>query len=155
MAFTDKEFTYGEVTFRVDKLLPQEAKAVFMAHVRPLLEGALSAESGGDGGGLAMMLGIVAKAPQTHYDAVMRALYQHVYYTRSDDREQLPPGKLAGDEERAFVGLDMAHILLLDARAFAVNFHESWAVLQSEFPSLSQIIQSLPQETLTPSSTTP
>ena len=31
MAFTDKEFTYGDVTFRVDKLLPQEAKAVFMA----------------------------------------------------------------------------------------------------------------------------
>ena len=78
MAFTDKEFTYGDVTFRVDKLLPQEAKAVFMAHVRPLLEGALAAESGGGGDGLAMILGIVAKAPQTHYDAVMRALYQHI-----------------------------------------------------------------------------
>ena len=155
MAFTDKEFTYGEVTFQVNKLLPQEAKAVFMAHVRPLLEGALAAESGGGGDGLAMILGIVAKAPQTHYDAVMRALYQHVYYVRSDDREQLPPQRLAGDEERAFVGLDMAHLLLVDARAFAVNFHESWDVLQSQFPSLNRIIQSLPQETLTPSSTTP
>ena len=50
----------------------------------------------------------------------------------------------------------MAHILLLDARAFAVNFYESWAVLQSEFPSLSQIIQSITvQETLTPSSINP
>ena len=153
MAFTDKEFTYGEVTFRVDKLLPQEAKAVFIDHVRPLMEGALNVQTGGDT--LALIMGVIAKAPATHYYAVMRALYQHVYYVRADDREQLPPGKLAGDEERAFVGLDMAHILLLDARAFAVNFHESWAVLQSEFPSLSQIIQSLPQETLTPSFTTP
>ena len=118
MAFTDKEFTYGDVTFRVDKLLPQEAKAVFMAHVRPLLEGALSVESGG-GDGLAMILGIVAKAPQTHYDAVMRALYQHVYYTSPD---QVQPQRLAGDEERAFANLDMAHLLLVDARAFAVNF---------------------------------
>lgn len=144
MAFTDKEFTYGDTTFRVDKLLPQEAKAVFMAHVRPLLEGALAAESGGGGDGLAMILGIVAKAPQTHYDAVMRALYQHINYTSPN---QVQPQRLAGDEERAFDGLDMAHILLLDARAFAVNFHESWAVLQSELPFLSQIIQSLPQET--------
>ena len=151
MAFTDKEFTYGDVTFRVDKLLPQEAKAVFMAHVRPLLEGALSVESGG-GDGLAMILGIVAKAPQTHYDAVMRALYQHVYYTSPD---QVQPQRLAGDEERAFANLDMAHLLLVDARAFAVNFHESWDVLQSQFPSLNRIIQSLPQETLTPSSTIP
>ena len=146
MAFTDKEFTYGDTTFRVDKLLPQEAKAVFMAHVRPLLEGALAAESGGGGDGLAMILGIVAKAPQTHYDAVMRALYQHISYTSPD---QVQPQRLAGDEERAFANLNMAHILLLDARAFAVNFHESWAVLQSEFPSLSQIIQQLPSETST------
>ena len=76
-------------------------------------------------------------------------------YVRADDREQLPPQRLAGDEERAFVGLDMAHLLLVDARAFAVNFHESWDVLQSQFPSLSRIIQSLPQETSTPSFTTP
>ena len=151
MAFTDKEFTYGDVTFRVDKLLPQEAKAVFMAHVRPLLEGALSVESGG-GDGLAMILGIVAKAPQTHYDAVMRALYQHISYTSPD---QVQPQRLAGDEERAFANLDMAHLLLVDARAFAVNFYGSWDVLQSQFPSLNRIIQSLPQETLTPSSTTP
>ena len=99
-----------------------------------------------------MILGIVAKAPQTHYDAVMRALYQHVYYTSPD---QVQPQRLAGDEERAFANLDMAHLLLVDARAFAVNFHESWDVLQSQFPSLNRIIQSLPQETLTPSSTTP
>ena len=81
MAFTDKEFTYGDVTFRVDKLLPQEAKAVFMAHVRPLLEGALSVESGG-GDGLAMILGIVAKAPQSalrrRYAGVVPARLLHV-----------------------------------------------------------------------------
>ena len=47
MAFTDKEFTYGDVTFRVDKLLPQEAKVVFIDHVRPLMEGALSVQTGG------------------------------------------------------------------------------------------------------------
>ena len=150
MAFTDKEFTYGDVTFRVDKLLPQEAKVVFIDHVRPLMEGALNVQTGGDT--LALIMGVIAKAPAFHYYAVMKALYQHISYTSPD---QVQPQRLAGDEERAFANLDMAHLLLVDARAFAVNFHESWDVLQSQFPSLGQIIQSLPQETLTPSSTTP
>ena len=36
MALDDREVTYEGVTFQFGKLLPQEAKRVFMGHVRPL-----------------------------------------------------------------------------------------------------------------------
>ena len=44
MADEDRVLTYGDVTFEIGKLLPMEAYDVFMRHVRPLLEGAASAE---------------------------------------------------------------------------------------------------------------
>ena len=45
MAFDDRDVTYGDVTFRIGKLMSIEAKQVFMTHVRPLLEGALSVQA--------------------------------------------------------------------------------------------------------------
>lgn len=150
MPLDDREVTYGNSTFQIGKLLPQEAKQVFMTHVRPMLEGAASSE-GGDGG-IGMILGLVAKAPQAHYDAAMRALYTQITYTTP---QQPQPMKLLGDEALAFMDLDMAHILLVDVRAFAVNFSGSWAVIQSEFPSLTAAFDRLTQATSTLSSTTP
>ena len=140
MAFDDREVSYGDVTFRINKLLPVEAKDVFMRHIRPLLEGAASAS--GDGGGISMILGIIAKAPQEHYDAVMRALYKLITFSSPATPQ---PMVLADNAELAFKDLEMAHILLLEARAFAVNFRGSWDVLQSELPLLSQGIASLGQ----------
>ena len=121
-----------------------------MTHVRPLLEGALSVQA--DGGGMAMLLGIIAKAPQHHYDALVKALYTQITFTSPG---QTTPTVLATDEALAFKDLDMAHILLLDVRAVYVNFLGSWDVLRSEWPRLNQISAQLSQETSTPSSTTP
>ena len=151
MALDDREVTFGETTFSIGKMLPVESKKVFMEHVRPMLEGALGAQVSEGGGGIEMALGIVARAPQAHYDALMRQLYQRITFTSAAGATPRP---LANNEEMAFDGLDMAHILMLDVRAFMVNFRESWDVIASQFPSLSQLTAQLNPQTLTPSSTT-
>ena len=136
MAFEDREVSYGDVTFRIGKLLPMEAKEVFMRHVRPLLEGALSANA--DAGFWGMVLGVLSKAPQEHYDATMRALYQQIMFTSPATPQ---PMVLASNAELAFKDLEAAHILLLEARAFYVNFRGSLDVLRSELPFLAQLFQ--------------
>ena len=140
---------YGDVTFQIGKLLPMEAKRVFMNHVRPLLRGALSADVKDDAGMWQLILAAFTDAPQEHYDAVQRALYGRVRYSRPGDTA---PTLLLGDEENAFKDLDMVHALLLDARAFMVNFGESWRVAISEFPSLVPALQSSGLQMSTPSS---
>ena len=149
---TATEVTFGDVTFRIGKLLPLEAKRVFMGHVRPLLRGALNAEVGEEkttdpetGEGVnanqwKILLAAFTDAPQTHYDAISQALYQRIQFRRAGDDKFRP---LGSDEEYAFQGLDMAHLLMLDARAFAVNFFGSFGVLLSEFQSLAPTLQSL------------
>ena len=38
----DRTITWGEAQFTINKMLPMEAKSVFMAHVRPLCQGILA-----------------------------------------------------------------------------------------------------------------
>ena len=150
MALDDREITYEGVTFSIGKLLPMESKKFFMEHVRPMLEGAMSASA--DRGLTGMILGVLSKAPQQHYDALVAVLYPQITYRTADMPNPMP---LARDEANAFKDLDMAHILMLDVRAFAVNFRGSWDVLQSEFPQLRLLIQASTPETSIPSSITP
>ena len=154
MALDDREVTYEGVTFQFGKLLPQEAKRVFMGHVRPLLGGALSAPA--DSGLSGMIMGAIVNAPQEHYDAIMDALYPMVTYRKADMPQPMPlkNGRI-DDTANAFDGMDMAHMLMIDAQAFAVNFLGSWRVLQSEFPQLALLIQASTPEISTPSFTTP
>ena len=132
-----REVRFGNVTFRIGKMLPLEAKRVFMHHVRPLLRGALNAESNGTGK-WQILLAAFTDAPQEHYDAIVTALYGHITYTAPG---VTTPTMLLGDEENAFKDLDMAHSLMLDGRAFYINFFESWDVVLSEFPSLKPALQ--------------
>ena len=148
MALDDREITYGDVTFKIGKLLPKEAKQVFMRHVRPLMEGALAAS--GDGNLLQMALAVIAKAPQDHYDALMDTLYRHITFSSPSSPTLMV---LHGNDEMAFKDLEAAHILLLEARVFAVNFRGSLDVLRSEFPQLDLLFQPSDPEISTPSST--
>ena len=137
-----REVRFGETTFRIGKLLPIEAKRVFMRHVRPLLRGALSAEvpENGDGSvGWQVLLAAFTDAPNEHYEAIVHSLYQNITYTGPS---VTAPTCLLGDEENAFRDLDMAHALILEGRAFYVNFFASWTVILSEFPSLNRVFQS-------------
>ena len=147
-ALDAREVVFGDVTFQIGKLMPMEAKRVFLKDVRPLLRGALNAEVGdapsnGDGGGgggqWKILLAAFTDAPQNHYDAIQRSLYAHITYTTPGKEPQL----LLKDEENAFKDLDMAHSLMLDCRAFYVNFFSSWSVILSEFPPLNRALQSL------------
>lgn len=144
---TDSEFTLGGVSFKINKMLPIEAKRVFMGHVRPLLRGALSADadvefsqeidqqiedSGQSSRQWKLALAAFTDAPQEHYDAIVRAMYGHIVYTKPGGS----PTPLFGDEENCFnatEGFEAAHIVMLDIRAFCVNFTGSLGVVLSEF----------------------
>ena len=130
---TSQDVQFGDVTFHIGKLLPMEAKRLFMGHVRPLLRGALSAEIKDDADQWQIALAAFTDAPQEHYDAIQRALYAHITYRRPSDTTPL---RLLGDEENAFKDLDMAHSISLDVRAFAVNFIGSFSVAMSELHHL-------------------
>ena len=148
-----REVTFGAVTFHIGKMLPMESKRVFMGHVRPLLGGALKADTGMEGAKgpekskgdeWKLLLAAFTEAPQEHYDAIVRALYGQITYTSPDVKQQT---RLLGDEENAFKDLDMAHSVMLDARSFYVNFFPSFGVVMSEFPFLARAFQSLAHPT--------
>ena len=99
-----------------------------------------------------MLLGIIAKAPQHHYDALVKALYTQItFHLTGADHAHRASHRRGFSIQR----LGYGHILLLDVRAVYVNFRGSWDVLRSELPRLDQISAQLSQETSTPSSTTP
>ena len=135
----DATYHAVDATFTIRRLLPMEQKRVFMRHVRPLLRGVLSAETGA---GWQVLVAAITDAPLEHYEALTGELYRHITYERAGQR-----GVLAGNEEFAFLELDMGHILRLDAQAFLVNFSESWRVVRLEFAPLLRDIQSLGLET--------
>ena len=134
---TNREVVFGDVTFRIRKLLPMESKQVFIRHVRPLLKGALDVEITDirdTNESWKVMIAAFTGAPEEHYTALQNALYDQITYKRGKEAEL----RLRGNEEDAFRDLDMVHSISLDARAFAVNFFDSWGVAQSEFLSLAQ-----------------
>ena len=145
------EITFGATTFRIGKLLPREAKNVFMAHVRPLLRGALSANVSGEEDKWQLILAAFTDAPQEHYDAIVAALYSRITYKHATDPQY---SLLADDDENAFKSLTAAHMLILEGRAFYVNFHESFSVVLSEWRVLQQHFPSLRGRTQTTSSGT-
>ena len=65
---------------------------------------------------------------------------------------QEAPSMLLGDHENAFRDLEGAHMVLLNARAFTVNFIGWWDVVLSEFPALGLVTRQLAQSTSNPSS---
>ena len=144
----DRTVTFGGSTFTINKMMPRDAKRVFLGHVRPLLSGLAKGELTKDSHDLQFLAALIANAPTEHIDGVTNAMYQRIFYARDGG----DPRRLAGDEDSAFQDMDMAHILMLDWRAFLVNFRGSWDVLQSEFPQVGQVLQSFAQEQSTPSS---
>ena len=114
----DRTITWGDATFEIRKLLPTEAKPLFIRHVRPLLRGALSAEAGsgpppnanGNGnvaeaelGGYIgstetwrVLLAAFTDAPAEHYEAISKAMARSIVVSRGGVKKPL-----AGNEEWA------------------------------------------------------
>ena len=148
----DRTVTWGETTFEIRKLLPTETKPLFIRHVRPLLRGALSAEAPASGAPTEdwrAMLAAFTDAPSEHYEVISAAMARSIIVSRGDEKRPL-----AGNVEWAFQGLEGAHMVLLDVRAFTVNFRGWLDVAISEFPQLVQAFASLIPPTETPSSGT-
>ena len=145
----DRTITWGDTTFEIRKLLPTEAKPLFIHHVRPLLRGALSAEAGptGESEPWRIMLAAFTDAPAEHYDAISKAMARSIVVSRGGVNKPL-----AGNEEWAFDGLEGIHAIILDTRAFCVNFKPWLSVAISELPQLAQAFESFSPPTRTPSS---
>ena len=92
------EFQGHDVRFEIRKLLPMPAKQVFTAHVRPLLAEALqeAIKMGvklSEGmepedlkrEGMKLMAGAFAGAPQVHYEAIVHAMYDQIWYTKNGE----------------------------------------------------------------------
>lgn len=148
--FEEREITYNGTTFYIGKMLGQDAKELFVFHLLPCLSGAVNVPSGG--GVTEMAIGFLSGIPREHYQPLVNKLYEHIDFTREDRPTRI---KVAKDRDSAFKDLEAAHILMLEARALAVNFSKSWDVVSSEFPRLNLIMQQLASSTLTPSSETP
>ena len=147
----DRTVTWGETTFTINKLLPTEAKPLFVRHVRPLLRGALSADVGptGETEPWRIMLAAFTDAPAEHYEAISSAMARCITVSRGGEKRPL-----AGNEAWAWQGLEGAHMVLLDVRAFTVNFRAWLGVVMSEVPQLAAAFESLTPATSTDSSAT-
>ena len=171
----DRTIQWGDATFEIRKLLPTEAKPLFIRHVRPLLKGAGSAEATpgvraaanapqqpsasatapeapgfiGETESWRIMLAAFTDAPAEHYEAVSKAMARSIIVTRAGEKRPL-----AGNEDWAFQGLEGAHMVILDVRSFCVNFIGWWPAIASELPQLARAFASLLQPTSIPSSET-
>ena len=145
----DRTITWGDATFEIRKLLPTEAKPLFVRHVRPLLRGALSAEAPAEGATepWRIMLAAFTDAPAEHYEAISKAMSRSIIVSRAGEAKPL-----AGNEEWAWQELEGVHAILLDTRAFVVNFKPWLVVVASELPQLVQAFESLSPPTSTDSS---
>ena len=150
----DRYVRLGDVEFEIRKMLPFEAKGVFLRNVRPLIGGALKAgvdldDAVAEAKGLAqrpaeelsaesatslmnVVLSAVVEAPTEHYETLCEAMYGSINY-RLDGEAWTP---LKNNIEHAFADLDVAHIFALDFRAFSINFIGSLPVLLSELKSI-------------------
>ena len=119
----DRTVTWGESTFEIRKMLPVEAKRVFIHHVRPLLAGAAEApqppgmrrtpETDANGEPIPtpgffgeteqwrVLLSAFTNASGQHYDALSKAMSRSILVRRGAEQRFL-----AGHEEWAFQGLE-------------------------------------------------
>ena len=106
-----------------------------MNNVRPLLGGALGADMpedvNQDQAIAKIILSAFTNAPAEHYEAISKAMSQRIEVDRNGQKRFL-----INNEEWAFDGLEGMHAIIVDVRAFAINFIGWWDVLVSELPQL-------------------
>ena len=116
----DRTITWGEAQFTINKMLPMEAKSVFMAHVRPLCQGILADVGEASeskevspvdwindlikpekaGAAWKLIAAAFINAPYEHYLAISTAMSRSISVRRGQETRVLQ-----GNEEWAFQGL--------------------------------------------------
>ena len=148
---TGDQFTLGDVTFTVRKLLAREGRDV-LEIVRTGVKDALDATVDDTADASAVGLRLVACLPIDARQQIESMLFKQVWFTSPN----VPtPTRLAGMEDTAFASLEPAHIYLVLAKAFVRNFRESLAVFQSLLPQATPGSSPPEPATSTPSSPTP
>ena len=91
-------------------------------------------------------MGIIGNTPVHHYEALSQTFMTHSIFFRNNAGQWQG---IATDYENATKDLLPIEIMLLDIRAFAVNFGESAAKLMEEFTKRAQMLadqQAIPSE---------
>lgn len=133
---TEREFTLGDVSFTVRKLLAMEGYRI-LEYIRPALERLGRTEMSESTSIVQFYVALAAVLPPETVERTRRDLFALVMFTTP---ESPTPAVLAGQEEQAFKDLTPVHVYEVLARAFAVNFLESLDELRSRFPVFARVI---------------
>lgn len=143
------EFDLGDRQWRIKKLLPGEAKLILIHHVLPMFNDAGDIDSSLPAAAIAFR--VISSAKPEHYEALSATFLRHCIQVRNDAGQFVG---LATDYEDATKNLLPIELILLDVRAFCVNFGESVSKVVEEFQRMQMEAdnQTSPSEPI-PSST--
>jgi len=123
---TDPKITYGETHFSVRKMSAWDGFHVLEELRAGIAEAA--AKIPHDGGMEAMIGAGITAMPRETVRRGADLLFGHVDFRNAQRGVAIP---VAGNEDEAFDGLEPVHVYLVLARAFAVNFTQSWSEIAS------------------------
>lgn len=134
---TNETVIFGETTFTINRALPMEAFNIFeelrpgLASISEVVRNALASEALGidrNANAIGTVVEVIGKLPPEIIRILMTKLTKFVQFNRS---ELGSPAIVAHDPDSAFKDMTVFQIYELLARAFAVNFMESFDDLQS------------------------
>ena len=145
---TDETVTFGDTEFTIQRMMPLEAFRTFeairpgLASISDIVRSAFEAEHKGMDRNANMVgtaIEVIGKLDADIVEIGMKRLMQHVLFLRQGMTTGGPPTpiKVSSDMETAFMGMTVFQIYELLARAFAVNFTESFADLRSAWDKVS------------------
>ena len=131
-----EEIELGGKMWRIKKLLPFEAKQVLIRYVRPCLKAfeglSYYEKTNSDGFALprprdAVILELLGKFPADNLEMLSEIFTSKCIEYRDENGRWCP---VSFDPGKAFMGLDPAELILLDAMAFMQNFRKSVSVIE-------------------------
>ena len=159
---TKEQVRIRDKTFTFHKMMPMHAFNLFETIRMGLKDAVKNLDmEPGEEIGVSEALEMVFSIPAETVQKAMRGLFGYVAYTSPNKPDPTP---ISGDEQSAFDGLLPIHIYEVLARAFVVNFRESWEEIVSASPDLAQDStpsstetsqHSLPTPSMPDSATTP
>ncbi|MBF2753945.1 MAG: hypothetical protein ISN29_01615 [Gammaproteobacteria bacterium AqS3] len=137
-----EQIELGGKLWRIKKLLPIEGKNVLMKYVRPCLsafEGvAFSEKANADGVAVprdrtAIFFEVLGKFPSDKLEALSIIFMAKCVEYRDENGRWIPA---AHDTGKAFMNLDPAELIILDAMAFMQNFSGSVSVVEQRLQGM-------------------
>ena len=153
-SFTAQDVTYGDLSVRINRLMPQESYRLFEV-LRPEIGRAVSAVNTGDSKlNIASFVAIVGVLSPEAVEVARKRMFERVFFTRPNSHPSAT--QLLANEDAAFEGLSAFHIYDLLLRCFTVNFLDSWEEIH-RLLDRAGVLDMIPSQlaTSSPSSPTP